>query len=278
MGQIFVILAAGFGSRFNHLTFVIPKALMRFWDRPIIDFALENITNNLPKVNKTIIVTGHKKKLLEEYIGLVAHKFPFDLDCVSAPNYKKGNGKSLLAVESYVNDYFYLAMCDHIFEENLYHRISMESNNENDLSLCVDFDPIFDLQLGDATKVFTDREDNILQIGKDLSNWTAIDTGLFYLSPRIFKRLKQVSKRYVTVSDGVRQMIHNGDCVKGVEVSRSFWVDIDTFTDLRNAELQLTPYTNSLFSLQEAYSQETQSIRDFRDLRISRNPKEKVDL
>ncbi len=35
-------------------------------------------------------------------------------------------------------------------------------------------------------------------------------------------------------------MIRHGDCVKGVDVSGIFWADIDTLTDLRNAEAFLS--------------------------------------
>lgn len=240
MAQTFVILAAGYGSRLTQLPSSIPKALVKLRNRPIIDFALDNVTNYLPEIKTTIIITGYKKKLMEEYIELVASKYSFELFCVPALDYKKGNGRSLSAVESYVNDRFFLGMCDHLFEAPHYHTIKMESEKETDLSLCIDFTPNSHIQLEDATKVFTDSENNILRIGKNLSTWTAIDTGLFCLSPCIFKRLKQVSGKFLSVTDGVIQMIHHGDCVKGVDVSGSFWADIDTPTDLRNAEAYLS--------------------------------------
>ncbi len=241
MVQTFVILAAGFGSRLNQLPSSIPKALIKLRNRPIIDFALDNIANYLPEIKTTILIVGYKKKLIEKYVEIVASKYSFDLYCVYALNYKKGNGKSLAAAEFYVNDdHFFLTMCDHLFEAPHYHTIKMESDRESDLSLCIDFTPNSHIQLEDATKVFTDSENNILRIGKNLSPWTAIDTGLFYLSPSIFKRLKQVSGKNVSVTDGVNQMIRHGDCVKGVDVSGFFWADIDTLTDLRNAEAYLS--------------------------------------
>ena len=237
MALTFVILAAGFGSRLNQLPFSIPKALIKLCNRPIIDFTLDAISDYLPEIKTTIIITGYKKKLIEEHVENVASKYSFDLYCIYAMDYKRGNGKSLAAAETYVNDDpFILAMCDHLFEAPHYHIIERESDRENDLSLCIDFAPNSHIQIEDATKVFTDKENNILRIGKELSTWTAIDTGLFCLSPCIFKRLKQVSGKYVSITDGVNQMIRHGDCVKGVDVSGNFWADIDTQTDLRNAE------------------------------------------
>lgn len=251
MGQTFVILAAGLGSRFNQMTSFIPKPLIKFGDQLIIDYAFDNIENHLPEVDTTIVIIGHKKKIVKEYIESITPKYSFELYCVPAPDYKNGNGKSLLAAEPYVTDPFFLAMCDHLFEETHYHMIEREFEGGIDLSLCIDFAPKSNIQLEDATKVFTDIENNILHIGKNLLTWTAIDTGLFCLSPRIFKRLKQVSKNYVTVTDGVTRMICHGDSVKGVDVSGLSWADIDTFTDLRNAEFDLSLDVDVLYHHQK---------------------------
>ncbi len=272
MGQTFVILAAGWGSRFNQLTFFIPKPLIKFGDQLIIDYALDNIKNHLPEVDTTIVVSGYKKKIMKEYIESIAPKYSFELYCVPAPDYKNGNGKSLLAAEPYATDPFFLAMCDHLFEETHYHMIEVEFEEGIDLSLCIDFSPKSNIQLDDATKVFTDRENNILHIGKNLLPWTAIDTGLFCLSPRIFKRLKQVSKKYVTVTDGVNQMIRHGDSVKGVDVSGLYWADIDTFTDLRNAELHLSLDVDALFSSPEEHFQKIDQSETLNTRRNSENP------
>jgi len=255
MTRTLVLLAAGRGSRFNHLSFAIPKALIRYYDRPLIDLSLQNIADNLPQVDRTIVITGYKREILEEYVKLIAPSLPFDLVCVRASEYKQGNGKSLSAAEPYVDDHFYLTMCDHLLDKTMYHSISDESNGKTDLSLCIDCDPGSNIQMEDATKVLTDTEGNILQIGKGLKTWTAIDTGLFYLSTRIFKRIRQVPKKFVTVSDAVMQMISCEDCVKGVDVSGSFWADIDTFSDLRTAELQYTPYVTSFLSTEEVLHQ-----------------------
>ncbi len=261
MAQTFVILAAGLGSRLNHLTSFNPKPLVRLGDKLLIDYALDNIKNHLPEVDITIIISGYKKEVLEKYIEDIAPKYSFELYCVPASDYKKGNGRSLLAVEPYVTDRFFLAMCDHLFEGTHYHVIEREFEEGFDLSLCIDFTPNYNIQLEDATKVFTDRDNNILHIGKNLLTWTAIDTGLFCLSPCIFKRLKQVLKKHVTITDGVTQMIRHGDFVRGVDVSGFSWADIDTFTDLRNAELHLLHDVNPPFSSPEEEIPESADYR-----------------
>jgi CDP-L-myo-inositol myo-inositolphosphotransferase len=249
LDQTFVILAAGFGSRMNSQTVSIPKPLMKFGgNRPLIDYILYNIVDNFPKVTRILIVTGYKKDLINDYIHHLEQLFPCELLCLVAPNYKQGNGHSLLSLESSITEHFYLTMCDHLFEETIYQKLQMGANKRADLSLCVDRTPDPNIQVDDATKVVLNQEDRIIQIGKNLLNWNAFDTGLFFLSPLIFKRLRQVSKKYLTLTHGVSEMIRCGDYVKGVDVSGYAWADIDTYTDLQHAETRLLDHVSPALS------------------------------
>lgn len=239
MSQTFVILAAGLGSRFNGITSSSPKPLLKIGDRPLIDYNLYNIMDKFSEVDRILIVTGYKKNLLSDHINQLSNSFSCELLCLEAPNYKQGNGHSLLALESYITEPFYLTMCDHLFENRIYQKIKMGAEKEFDLSLCIDTTPDPTIQLDDATKVLLDQKNRIVRIGKNLLNWTAFDTGLFFLSPLIFQRLNQLSKKYLTLTDGVTEMIRCGDCVKGIDVSGFAWADIDTFADLQYAEKRL---------------------------------------
>ena len=170
LSQTFVILAAGFGSRFNSITSSIPKALIKFGGRPLIEYSLYNIMNNFPEVDRILIVTGYKKDLLSNYINQLNYSFSCELICLEAPNYKQGNGHSLLALESSITEPFFLAMCDHLFEDRIYQKIKIGAKKKIDLSLCIDTTPDSTIQLDDATKVLLDQNNRIVQIGKNLLN------------------------------------------------------------------------------------------------------------
>jgi choline kinase len=207
---------------------------------------------NIPEVRRILIVTGYKEDLLSDYISQLNHLFPCELLCVAAPNYKQGNGHSLLALESDITEHFFLAMSDHLFEDRFYQKIRTGVKKKGDLSLCIDAEPDPSIQLDDATKVLLDQRNSITRIGKNLLTWSALDTGLFFLSPLIFKRLKQVSKKYLTLTDGVTEMIRCGDDVKGTDVSGLTWADIDTFMDLQQAKARFLDYVTPGLSDQEA--------------------------
>ena len=59
MSQLFVILSAGEGSRLRPLTQSVPKALVEFKERKIIQRTLESCRLNGINDNQIIIITGH---------------------------------------------------------------------------------------------------------------------------------------------------------------------------------------------------------------------------
>ena len=56
-----LILSAGLGTRLKPLTDSIPKSLVKFNGKPLIDFQLHHFLKN-KKIQKIFIATGYKKK------------------------------------------------------------------------------------------------------------------------------------------------------------------------------------------------------------------------
>jgi len=100
-------------------------------------------------------------------------------------------------------------------------------------------DSIFDLE--DAMKVQT-RENRIIDIGKNLLDYDAIDIGLFVCPLEIFdylERAKSSSGRSdCSLADGVRLMAHDNK-VRAISIGDSWWQDVDTPQMLQHAEKQM---------------------------------------
>jgi len=95
---------------------------------------------------------------------------------------------------------------------------------------------IFDL--ADLTKV-REQGGNVSAIGKDLSEWDAGDTGLFYCSGAIFSALERARDEGMhSLTDGVRECIANAS-VRAVDVSGEPWLDVDTPEARREGERRL---------------------------------------
>src|SRR5207248_8737998 len=106
------------------------------------------------------------------------------------------------------------------------------------LNLAIDrkLDSIFDVD--DAMKVQT-RGDQILQIGKDLTRYDAIDTGLIVCPLKIFDCLERVKRDGdCSLADGVRTMASQGKA-RAVDIGNASCQDIDTPAMLACDDTQL---------------------------------------
>ena len=91
---------------------------------------------------------------------------------------------------------------------------------------------IFDLQ--EAMKVY-EEDGKILDIGKDLKNYNAVDTGFFLCNQELFKSLeKSIQLGFDKLSDAVKLLAENGK-LSTIDISGNFWLDIDTEKDLEFA-------------------------------------------
>ncbi len=97
-------------------------------------------------------------------------------------------------------------MADHIFEADTARSLLRQPVGNDEVILAVDRNirDIFDLD--DATKVNLEK-DRIVEIGKALQSYNALDTGMFVCSPALFGWLEKASANgNCSLSDGLRLM------------------------------------------------------------------------
>ncbi|MCS7155651.1 MAG: NTP transferase domain-containing protein [Bacteroidota bacterium] len=233
-----LILAAGLGSRLRtpNGVFSVPKPLLPVAGRPLIAYALENAEQ--AGCQEAVIVLGHEASEIQGAI-LAFYKGPLRLRFVYNPLYALQNGISVLAAEPYLSDPFLLLMADHLIEPQLMRRIRQARPPVGGALLAVDFqlERIFDL--ADATKVLVE-EDRIRAIGKDLSEYNAIDTGLFLCTHGLLEALRQARQEQdgdASLSDGVRILAQSGLMI-AFDIEGAFWQDVDTAAMHAYAESQ----------------------------------------
>ena len=127
-----------------------------------------------------------------------------ELRVINNPEWQKQNGISLLAAAD-GKEPFLLTMSDHLFDESIVNLLVSSVASER-LHLAIDrkLDSILDPD--DAMKVET-RGDQIVAIGKNLTTYDAIDTGLFVCPPEMFDYLEKAKRNGdCSLADGVRSM------------------------------------------------------------------------
>jgi choline kinase len=229
-----VVLMAGMGSRLRATTGPLPKPLFPLLGKPLVTYTLDALARN--GLTNIYVITGYESEAVTE--GVAKFGPPgVKLNFVFNPDWKKQNGVSVLAAAPFVTGEFLLLMSDHLFDDALIADL-VPGPKPDCLNLAVDrkISAIFDLD--DAMKVKTDGN-RICAIGKSLSDFNAVDTGLFRFSPRFFDYLERAKvDGDCSLADGVRLAAADGKA-HVVDIGDLWWQDVDTPEMFAEAERRL---------------------------------------
>jgi histidinol-phosphate aminotransferase len=237
-----IILAAGTGSRLvAQETF--PKPLKAVAGVPLLVRVLRTLQGE--GIREAVIVVGYrgdqiKKALLAEpTLGLKLH-------FVTNERFDRKNGVSLLAARKYIDQECILSMADHLYSPEVVRRLASFEMPEGACALGVDYDIERCFDLDDATKVRL-RSGKIADIGKDISDYDCIDTGVFRIGPALVRELERLEKHTgdCSLSDGVRVLAERGAFL-GCDVGDSRWIDVDTPAAFLRAEAMVRVFGDSL--------------------------------
>jgi 1L-myo-inositol 1-phosphate cytidylyltransferase len=231
-----VILAAGLGTRLNIISGYLPKPLVRFEGVPLLEHVMTDAAQ--AGIERFVIVVGHQSQLVRRWFASSSLRNK-SVTWVENTEYHKKNGISLLKAKPAVDSPFLLLMSDHIFEPATAAAMVRQPLGSNQVILAVDhkLDCIFDLD--DATKVVR-IGDHITRIGKNLTSYDAIDTGMFLCTPAVFDALETATKDGdCSLSDGMQYMASHRK-LRAYDIEDAVWQDIDTPEMLDFAQVQLS--------------------------------------
>src|SRR6266568_2026767 len=232
-----VILMAGEGSRLRGSDKTILKPFVPVLGRPLISYTLDALVS--AGIETVHLVVGYE---MERMIAEVEQLIPSGVSAFFIENrdWRKQNGISLLAAADYVEGPFLLTMSDHLFDDVIVDHL-LDSFDSDFLNIAVDrkLGSIFDLE--DAMKVQT-RGNRVIDIGKDLRNYDAVDTGLLVCPLEIFNYLERSKsdgrRNDCSLADGVRLMAADNK-VRAIDIGQGWWQDIDTPKMFQHAEKEM---------------------------------------
>jgi choline kinase len=219
-----LILAAGNGSRLKNVSGILPKPLVPFNGRPLLEHVLLGAHD--AGIERFVIVIGYRGDLIRSWVAN-RHFHGIQIDFVENSEYNKSNGVSVLRVGEAIYQNFLLLMSDHIFESETAAALLRQRVDNDGTILAVDrkLETIFDMD--DATKVRC-IGDHIIDIGKELTRYDAVDTGMFLCTPAIFTALEQASVNDdCSLSDGMRLLAANRK-LRAFDIGDAMWQDVDT--------------------------------------------------
>jgi 1L-myo-inositol 1-phosphate cytidylyltransferase len=226
-----LVLAAGNGDRFRNgrrqsklLEPILGQALIL---RTLVNAHDAGITC-------AEVVLGYEADSLRRVIeghapdGLAVH-FSYN------PEWQLENGVSVLAARDRLRaSRFALLMGDHLFNAPTLTRLLCEPIEAGESALAIDSRPAPPEVAEEATKVRLNGS-RIVAIGKELTVYDALDSGMFVCASSLFDALVESRKAGdTTLSGGIRRLAARG-LMRGVDIGNAIWHDIDTRADLEAA-------------------------------------------
>jgi choline kinase len=227
-----LILAAGHGSRIASVSGGVPKPLVPLRGIPLLEHVMTSCQE--AGITRFVIVVGYRADLIRLWFA----ERSFDgisVTLIENPEYHKANGVSALAAKDELHNPFLLLMSDHIFEPKTAKALVRQPLANDEVVLAVDHNVHSVFDLDDATKVKCEA-DHIVDIGKDLARYDALDTGMFLSSPALFERLESAKRDgSCSLSDGMRQLAREQK-LRAFDIGDAHWQDVDSPEALAHAE------------------------------------------
>lgn len=235
-----IILAAGQGTRLQPLTNNIPKCMVKYQDKPLIDYILE-VTKD---IEKRYIVTGYKSEVLKEYLKEQNLTFIYNKD------YNKTNMvTSLFCAKEFMNDDLIISYSDIIYKKEVIEKLI---KSKYDISVVVDkqWKKLWLQRMQnplDDAETLKIKDNKIIELGKKTKDYSEIEgqyIGLIKISKNTIQKIlafyNNLSKdRYYDNKDFdnmyltsfIQLIIDNLHEVNPIFINGS-WLEVDCIEDL----------------------------------------------
>ncbi len=230
-------MAAGRGSRLGHRSGT-PKMLHLLLGVPLVERAVRTLFEL--GLEEVVVVYGAHPAVGDYCRKALADRFRGgSLKVVFASRWQEGNGASLAAVEPYVEaDEAFISVSGDHFTTSDCLRALLDAQAP---SVLVDSPGRPGIDDEEATKVLSDPDGTVVDIGKDVTGRPgyvlSVDAGAHLLTPAVFPHLgPRPDGGEVSLTSALRAIAHTG-ALRTVRVPQgSSWQDIDTPSDLKWAK------------------------------------------
>lgn len=231
-----LILAAGMGSRVAELSDEKPKSLIEVCGVPLIERIISTVRE--AGVSEIVVVTGFAKDRLPEALGDGSRMGVSIEYCFNDRWDGLANGYSIYSARELLPPEFLILMSDHLFTKSCLDKMLSTPAPKSGCRLLTDprIDDCFDID--DATKVRADEDGRIVEMGKALTNYNQLDTGIFYSTHGLIEALERnLEEGKSSLTDANNELARRGLMLaEPLEGSEHIWLDIDTPAGLKEAE------------------------------------------
>lgn len=238
-----VIIAAGKGSRLQNRA--QSKPLMPVLGVPLIERVIREVAH--AGIDEFCVITGYQASTVKDFLTKLSLRTGLSITTVYNPEWEKAqNGVSVLQARDFVKeDAFILLMCDHLFDGTIIQTLLGAAPKKDEVVLAIDRNlknPLVNLQ--DVTKA-KEENNKIININKQLTNYNAFDTGIFYCSSQCFNALEACQQQGKTSWTDAVALLAKQNKMLTCDIGSSYWIDVDDPTDASKAKDTLLKHLRS---------------------------------
>ncbi|MFO7868454.1 MAG: nucleotidyltransferase family protein [Bacteroidales bacterium] len=233
-----MIFAAGFGSRLKPITNNIPKALVKFRGKTLLEYAIEKLKHY--SVDEIIVNVHHFSQQIKDFIS--SHDFGIPIYISDETSLLRNTGGGLVHAQQYLqgDSPFFVYNVDIISTINLHDLLEFHMKHDALITLAVKeretsryllFDDNMELS------AWENRVTNEHKIAKFSDNYIPFAfSGIQIVNPEIFELINETGC-FSIMDLYLRLAQHNS--IKAYNHTEDFWLDVGKFNEIKSVEKQL---------------------------------------
>ena len=241
--KIGIILAGGKGKRIAN--FANPKVMLRVKNKTLVENHIQGLLEVF-NVDVVILVINSEKKELTDHARSLKTKYGEKLIIVEGIGFKKNATKyGIDLIHAYKNlnngDLYFYVMGDHFIDYDDLKPLKNEinekinefySNVHEKMLIFIDTAPKCAKEASQSKVLI--RNDEIMDHGKELENWNALETGLIIIKPEVLSKLEaKLDELRDFDTTNIVNMVKKelNDAVTFFDIKGTCWFGVNTFDD-----------------------------------------------
>jgi len=185
------------------------------------------------------VVSGYRGDAVRAALDAISEREGISIRHVDNDEWQRGNGVSVSKARPFLDGPFVLSMCDHLVDPAILRELMASGTEPDTVTLAVDFNIAGSINDPDDVTRVKCSNGLILNIGKVIRDFNAIDTGVFLCTPAIFDALESSQAAGDESISGAMNVLARQGKARVFDIQGRLWLDVDDPASLEKAEALL---------------------------------------
>lgn len=190
-------------------------------------------------VEHFVVVSGYRGDVVRAALDAISERDGISIRHVHNDEWQRGNGVSVSKARPLLGGPFLLSMCDHLVDPAILRELMASGAEPDTVTLAVDFNIAGSINDPDDVTRVKCSNGLILNIGKVIRDFNAIDTGVFLCTPVIFDALESSQAAGDDSISGAMNVLARQGKARVFDIQGRVWLDVDDPASLDKAEALL---------------------------------------